>query len=79
MAKKSFKDLHFNNNEASIKFKNGYKVIVRTGQGTATTIGSKYEFEMIPLNSKVADDLVGYCTEEDITELMYEVQSLTKI
>ena len=34
---------------------------------------------MIPLNSKVMDDRVGYCTEDDVTELMYEIQQLTKL
>lgn len=80
MAKrKTFKDLQWNNNEASLTFKNGYQVVVRTGKGTATTVGAKYEVEMIPLNSKVMDDRVGYCTEDDVTELMYEIQQLTKL
>ena len=80
MAKrKTFKDLQWDNNEASLTFKNGYQVVVRTGKGTATTVGAKYEVEMIPLNSKVMDDRVGYCTEDDVTELMYEIQQLTKL
>ena len=54
-------------------------MVVRTGKGTATTVGAKYEVEMIPINSKVMDDRVGYCTEDDVTELMYEIQSLTKL
>ena len=76
---KSFIDLKFENNKATIKLKNGYIVVVRTGKGTATTIGSPYEFELIPLNSKICDDKIGYCTEEEITQLMYESQSLSKI
>ena len=80
MAKrKTFEDLQWNNNEASLTFKNGYQVVVRTGKGTATTVGAKYEVEMIPLNLKVMDDRVGYCTEDDVTELMYEIQQLTKL
>jgi len=80
MAKrKTFKDLQWNNNEASLTFKNGYQVVVRTGKGTATTVGAKYEVEMIPLNSKVMDDRVGYCTEDDVTEILYEIQQLTKL
>ena len=70
--KKAFKDLVFEENKASIKFKNGYTVIVRTGRGTATTVGSPYEFELVPVNPIVSDDKVGYCTEEDVTQLMYE-------
>lgn len=77
--RKTFKDLQWDNNEASITFNNGYRVVVRTGKGTATTVGAKYEVEMIPINSKVMDDRVGYCTEDDVTELMYEIQSLTKL
>ena len=77
--KKSFDDLIFENDRASLKLKNGYTVVVRTGKGTATTIGSPYEFELIPFNSIVCDDIVGYCNEEDITQLLYEAQSLSKI
>ena len=77
--KKSFADLVFENDKASIRLKNGYTVVVRTGKGTATTIGSPYEFELIPFNSVVCDDIVGYCNEEEITQLLYEVQSLSKI
>ena len=77
--KKSFADLVFEDNKASLKLKNGYTVVVRTGNGTATTIGSPYEFELIPFNSIVCDDIVGYCNEEDITQLLYESQSLSKI
>lgn len=77
--KKSFNDLVFENNQASLKLKNGYTVVVRTGKGTATTIGSPYEFELIPFNSIICDDIIGYCNEEDITQLLYETQSLPKI
>ena len=77
--KKSFKDLVFDGDKASLKLKNGYTVVVRTGKGTATTVGSLYEFELIPSNLTISDDKIGYCTEEDITQLMYESQSLSKI
>lgn len=77
--KKSFKDLIFDKGKASLKFKNGYTVIVRTGKGTATTVGTPYEFELIPVNSIISDDRIGYLTDEDVTQLMYEVQSLSKL
>lgn len=77
--KKSFTDLKFENNKATLKLKNGYTVVVRTGHGTATTVGSPYEFELIPQNSIISDDKIGYCTEEEITQLLYESQSLAKI
>lgn len=78
--KYSFIDLVFDqSNRASIKLRNGYTVVVRKGKGTATTVGSPYEFELIPQNSIISDDKIGYCTEEDITQLMYESQSLPKV
>ena len=77
--RKTFKDLQWDNNKASLIFNNGYQVIVRTGKGTATTVGAKYEVEMIPINSKIMDDRVGYCTEDDVTEILYEIQSLNKL
>lgn len=75
----SFADLTFNDNQAGIKLKNGYTVVVRKGKGTATTVGSPYEFELIPQNSIISDDRIGYCSEEDITELIHESQLLPKI
>lgn len=77
--KKTFKDLTFKDNEASLKFKNGYTVVVRTGKGTATTVGSPYEFELIPTNFIISDDKIGYCSEEDIDQLLNDAQSLPKI
>ena len=77
--KKGFIDLKFEINKAILKLKNGYTVVVRTGKGTATTVGSPYEFELIPQNSIISDDRIGYCSEEEITQLMYETQSLPKV
>lgn len=77
--KKTFKDLSFKDNQASLKMKNGYTVVVRTGKGTATTVGSPYEFEVIPMNSIISDDIIGYCSEDDITQLLHDVQALPKI
>ena len=77
--KKSFKDLSFKDNIATLKTKNGYTVVVRTGKGTATTVGSPYELEIIPTNSLISDDIIGYCSEDDITQLINDVQSLPKI
>jgi hypothetical protein len=54
-------------------------VVVRKGKGTATTVGSPYEFELVPVNSIISDDRIGYCTEEDIIQLIYESQALPKI
>ena len=75
----SFADLVFESDKAGIKLRNGYTVVVRKGKGTATTVGSPYEFELIPQNSIISDDKIGYCSEEDITELIHESQLLPKI
>lgn len=77
--KHSFEDLVFESNKADIKLRNGYTVVVRKGKGTATTVGSPYEFELIPQNSIISDDIIGYLTEEDITQLICESESLPKI
>lgn len=78
--KYSFEDLVFDQSDkAGIKLRNGYTVVVRKGKGTATTVGAPYEFELVPQNSIISDDRIGYCTEEDITQLMYESQSLPKV
>ena len=76
MSKKSFKDLVFNDGVAELNLGNGYTVIVRQGKGTATTYGAPYEFQLVPANPIVADDIVGYCTEDDITTLIYESNKL---
>ena len=68
----TFKDLVFNNGVAKLELKNGYTVIVRTGKGTAHTYGAPYEFELSPFNPIVAEDIIGYCTEEDIDVLINE-------
>lgn len=63
---------------AEIKFKNGYSARVTRG-GKATTVGAPYLFECIPINSIISDDAIGYCTEEDIDQLLHETQTLTKL
>ena len=64
---------------AKLKFKNGYTVVVSKGTGTTTTIGSPYQLECVPQNANISDDIIGYLTEDEVTELMYEIQSLKKI
>ena len=77
--KLAFKDIVWTDNTGQIKLKNGYTVVVRKGKGTATTVGSPYEFELVPVNSIISDDRIGYCTEEDIIQLRYESQALSKL
>lgn len=76
--KKSFKDLLWDGDVAEIHFRNGYSARIVRG-GPATTVGAPYLFECIPINSIISDDAIGYCTEDDITQLLHEVQSLTKL
>lgn len=76
MIKWSFNDLKFDNNVAKLELKNGYTVIVRKGRGTATTYGAPYEFELNPINPLVAEDIVGYCNEDEITQLINESAQL---
>lgn len=67
--------MQFNNKIAKLKLDNGYTVVVRKNT-PATTVGAEYEFELIPINSIISDDRIGYCNEEDITELIRESSSL---
>lgn len=64
---------------AQLKFKNGYTVVVSKGTGTATTIGSPYQLECVPVNARISDDVIGYLTSDEVTEIMYEIQCLKKI
>lgn len=82
--KKSFSDLEFKpitekSSKAELTFKNGYTVVVASGTGTATTVGSPYQLECVPQNATISDDVIGYLTSEEVTELMYEIQNLTKV
>ena len=77
--KLSFSNLVWEDGIGILNLKNGYQVVVRTGKGTATTVGSPFEFELVPQNSIISDDRIGYCTEEEITELIKESQSLPKL
>ena len=67
--------MQFNNKVASLKLDNGYTVVVRKNT-PATTVGAEYEFELVPMNSIISDDKIGYCTKDDITELIRESSSL---
>lgn len=82
--KQSFENLKFISNSqgtqiAELTFKNGYTVVVTQGTGTVTTVGSPYQLECIPQNANISDDVIGYLTSDEVTELMYEIQSLKKV
>lgn len=76
--KMEFKDLIWENNIATVSFKNNYTVrIIKHGPGT--TIGAPYTFECIPINSIISDDIIGYCTKNEIIQLLNETERLPKL
>lgn len=75
-----FSDLEFKTTiplqrEARVTLKNGYTAVIRTGYRTATTLGAPYEYDNIPRNADISDDVIGYCTKEDIINLINETSS----
>ena len=73
--KKVFSDLTFNNGVAELSFQNGYSVKVET-HTSATTYGAPYEVTCIPTNNRISDEPIGYCTEEEVSQIMKEIQGL---
>ena len=64
---------------ARFTFPNGYTAIVRTGKKSVHTYGSPYDIECVPSNSNISDGLIGYCSEEQVNEILYEIQHLSKL
>lgn len=86
---KNFKDLVFLehdvkpyfNTQARMDFDNGYGISVITGANAYTNAASPYEVAVmhngkITYNSGLADDVLGYQTEETVNELMLKIQQL---
>ena len=76
----TFKDLHFEDGTAILNFKNGYGCIVKKNTSN-TNKWNCYEFiqtmKGVPyFHPQINDGPVGYCTEEDISLLLEEVQNL---
>lgn len=87
---KTFKDLEFNDingifakTQATMFFDNGYGVSVITGgygsdskpYELAVLFGDQYDNRLC-YNTEITDDVIGWLTEFDVTELMIKVQKL---
>ncbi len=89
---KEFKDLIFENKKncfsygmmgyiAKMYFPNNYGVSVISGGGAYTDKDNPYEIAIL-YNGKlcytthITDDVIGYQTEEEVTEVMKQVQEL---
>jgi len=89
---KTFEDLEFNvhpnslfgfNGQAKMDFDNGYGVSVITGEYAYTSELEPYEIAIlhdgiITYDTHISDDVIGYCTQEKVTEIMKQVQELKK-
>ncbi len=68
---------------AKHSFNNGYAVIIRYGKGTATTVGARYEIQIVPSPPQghpyLSDDIVGYSTADDVNMTLQEVSHLKTI
>ena len=86
---KTFKDLIFENHpvqshfntQAEMNFKNDYGVSVITGEGAYSSDSEPYEVAIkykgsLTYNTPITDDVIGYQTEDDVTEIMKQVQEL---
>lgn len=86
---KTFKDLKFENRKcflgggiARLCFPNGYGVSVITGDSFSRTSKSKpYEVAVLFDNklcysTPITNSVIGWSTEEDVTEIMKKVQQL---
>jgi len=86
---KTFKDLEFKphsvqpqyDTQAEIEFDNGYGVSVITGKQAYSSINCPYEIAIlykgsICYSTDITDDVIGYQTEADVTDVMRKVQEL---
>ena len=86
---KTFKDLEFTERKwseylskrASMEFKNEYGISVIAGFGAQSSDSQPYEIavlykDTITYNTPVADDVVGYLTEDEVTGIMNKIQKL---
>ena len=87
---KTFKDLEFNNHPlspeyfskaASLTFCNGYGVSVIAGEMAYSNDERPYELAVLKdgdlcYDTEITDDVLGYLTEQDVTEVMKKVQLL---
>lgn len=86
---KEFKDLKFETHcnypmfakQAKMHFDNGYGVSVVTGKGAYSDESNPYEVAVLykdelTYSTEITDDVIGYMTEDGVTEIMKKVQNL---
>ncbi len=85
----TFEDLQFEKHpnspmfdkQAKIAFENGYGVSVVTGTSAYSSEDTPYEVAVlfedeICYTSGITDDVIGYCTEEKVSEVMAVLQQI---
>jgi len=67
---------------ARIDFENGYGVSVVTG-GTGVYADTRHPYEVavmdngvLTYDTHITDDVIGHCTQKDVTKIMRQVQEL---
>ena len=85
---KTFKDLEFKkhlnsmfNTQSTMQFNNDYGVSVITGDGAYSSNSGPYEVAItykggLTYNTNITNDVLGYQTEKNVTEIMIKVQKL---
>lgn len=84
---KTFDDLKFEQGflptvkRARLKFKNGYGVSVITGTYTYTNNFDEYELAVLKdgdicYDTPITNDVIGYLSKDEVTEIMIKVQEL---
>jgi len=86
---KQFENLEFEDHpsqpwfekQARMSFENGYGVSVVTGQHAYTSKDKPYEVavlynDSVTYDSPLTDDVLGYQSEEDLSEIMKTLQEL---
>ena len=82
---KTFEDLEFKFNEYGIQaiksFKNGYGISVIKSKFSYGGDERLYECTVLKdgslcYDTPVTDDVIGWCTEEKVTEIMKQIQEL---
>lgn len=67
--------------QAVLYFDNGYGISVITGYGSYSDLNNPYECAvlfngLICYSTDITDDVVGHCTEHEVTDIMVKIQSL---
>ena len=90
---KTFEDLEFEAHPviprfdtiAKLMFDNGYGVSVITGEGAYTNSANPYEVGVLDnagsldYTTPITDDVIGYCNESKVTEIMKQIQQLPSL